>query len=320
MNQGQIDSNPPSVETSCISPTTLSGGIEVSHIIQITLRHGAAPIPRPPVVLRSQVVVLPVTTKLLQKLEMDAAELTASDDLSVSSFGRLMLSLNGIEDGLLPQTDTDANTLPRNQEISEEEALRRALEESLKDDTARAIHESEAEAEYQPSWMAAAQGGISEEEALRIALEQSMQWDEGAITEMDGSSAVLSSVEQFVDSQVVIVDDLSPSTLLSQSGPPWTSSFGDGLISSTGAPEEETSSCSENDRNLNMAVDTDTGIVGATEGSIAVFNLPDRVVPSGSIKPHIRTAVQSFQGKRPDELELNEGDLVLLVEVLKDGW
>ncbi|KAJ3115466.1 hypothetical protein HDU96_000625 [Phlyctochytrium bullatum] len=130
-----------------VNPTSVSGGVELSHIFRFTIQVEGDPIP---ISLEAPVSVVPVTRPMLDLLLSQSDSFLSSSDPSVASFARFLNEFKGGRTLDAPEA-----------QLSEEEALAQAIALSMQDDMANAMADS-----LPP--------GMSEEEALRLAIEASM--------------------------------------------------------------------------------------------------------------------------------------------------
>ncbi|KAJ3129099.1 hypothetical protein HK101_005298, partial [Irineochytrium annulatum] len=123
--------------TTTINPTSVSGGVEVSHRISCTLLLENHP-GGPPISVSSPVSVVPVTRPMLDNLLTQTGALVASPDVSVSSFGRF---LNNLRAGTLPRGGGAGG----DGMLSEEDAIQQAIALSMQemDEVTRVLRESE---------------------------------------------------------------------------------------------------------------------------------------------------------------------------------
>ncbi|KAI8850275.1 hypothetical protein BC829DRAFT_416129 [Chytridium lagenaria] len=136
-----------------INPSSVSGGVELTHKVIFTIQLEEETLP---ITFQAPVTIIPVTKPMLERLLNQSESLSRSPDGSVSSFGKFLIDFKSGRLSDVPEA-----------QLSDEEALERAIALSMEDDIAKAMMESESMfRDHMP--------GMSEEEALRLAIEASM--------------------------------------------------------------------------------------------------------------------------------------------------
>ncbi|KAJ3108855.1 hypothetical protein HDU97_010127 [Phlyctochytrium planicorne] len=160
-------SGPASTSQSGINPTSVSGGVELMHKFIFTIQVDGDP---NPVTISAPISVVPVTKPMLDHLISQSDTIKISSDPGIASFGKFLTDFkNGVSE--VPEA-----------QLSDEEALARALALSMEDDIAKALMESEALYQAQSP-------NMTEEEAIRLAIAASMGGAEDGSYGSSGSSA-----------------------------------------------------------------------------------------------------------------------------------
>ncbi|KAJ3217417.1 hypothetical protein HDU67_008000 [Dinochytrium kinnereticum] len=136
-----------------INPTSVSGGVELTHKIVFTIQMEEE---TTPITFQAPVSVVPVTKVMLDRLLAQSETIVISSDSGIASFGKFLVDFKNGRISDVPEV-----------QLSDEEALQRAIAMSMEDDIAKAIMESE-------ELFNAQAPGMSEEEAIRLAIAASM--------------------------------------------------------------------------------------------------------------------------------------------------